>query len=254
MAALGLDRTRLLLEDGPVAPAAEEKIWALARRRAQGEPVRYLTGVCPFMDLEFYVDSATLIPRPETELLVEAVEQRLPPGPLSLWDVGCGSGCIGISLAWRNPNLRVTAIDVSPEALRVAEANVRRWGMEERVALCRHDILTGPPKLPPPDAVVSNPPYIPTGALSGLQREVREYEPRAALDGGPDGLRFYRRLIADMPLGPGGILALEIGYDQGETVPALLRAGGYTRVELLRDLAGQPRVALGYFPKGAPPL
>lgn len=247
MYALELTKTQLLLRDFELTEAQRQTVSTLAGRRLAGEPVQYITGTCPFMDLIFTVNPATLIPRQDTELLVEAVSARLGafPAPISLWDIGCGSGCIGISLAHQHPSLQVTELDISAAALRTAAETARRYHLEDRIRFQQHDILTGMPELPPPDVIVSNPPYIPSGHIAGLQREVREHEPLAALDGGADGLCFYRRILADAPLRTGGLLAFEIGYDQGETVPALMRAGEYQDVTLLHDLGGNPRVALG---------
>ncbi len=245
MHTLGLSKTELLLENPTVSPEKIKEILALANRRIQGEPVRYLTGACPFMDLEFFVNPSTLIPRPDTELLVETVSQRL--GDCSnLWDIGCGSGCVGITLAHRHPSLSVTELDISKEALATARKTALRYQLETRIQFLQHDILTGMPNLPQPQAIVSNPPYIPTGNIGNLQKEVRLFEPLSALDGGKDGLMFYRTILQNAPLPPGGLLAFEIGYDQGESVPILMQEHGYRDVELFHDLAHLPRVVVGY--------
>lgn len=250
MYALNLTKTQLLIQDFELSAQQYQKVETLARRRIQGEPIQYITGFCPFMDLVFAVNPATLIPRQDTEILVEAVSERLGDfsEPVSLWDIGCGSGCIGISLAYAHPTLTVTELDISEAALRTAHETAKRYNLDNRIRFLKHDILSGMPKLPPPKVIVSNPPYIPSDDIAGLQREVREYEPLSALDGGADGLIFYRKILHDAPLQSGGLLAFEIGYDQGESVPALMKEQGYRSVTLLRDLSGNPRVVLGYHP------
>jgi len=240
-----LTKTQLLLDNRTLSTTEVEAMTALAKRRILGEPVRYLTGVCPFMDLEFFVNSSTLIPRPDTELLVEAVSQRIT-SQSSLWDIGCGSGCVGITLAHRHPTLSVTELDISADALATARRTAEHYGLDRQLSFLQHDILSGMPALPPPEIIVSNPPYIPTKDINTLQQEVRLYEPHAALDGGADGLDFYRYISKNASLARGGLLAFEIGYDQGESVPQLMQENGYEHIELLHDLSGNPRVVLGY--------
>lgn len=248
MHTLHLSKTELLLNNQEIASEEVAHIMSLAHRRIQGEPVRYLTGQAPFMDLEFTLNSATLIPRPDTEVLVETVSKEISDTPLTLWDIGCGSGCIGISLAHRHRNLQVVELDISPDALAAATATAVRYGLDNRVTFICHDILSGMPHLPAPDIIVSNPPYIPSRDIEALQKEVRCYEPRRALDGGEDGLLFYRFITKHAPLKSGGLLAFEIGYDQGESVPQLLAENGYTGITLTKDLTGNPRVVLGQRP------
>ena len=248
MHVLQLNKTQLLLENPEVSHETYAEILHLANRRIQGEPVRYLTGVCPFMDLEFYVNPATLIPRPDTEVLVLAVSAYIAEQtrPLTLWDIGCGSGCIGITLAHMHKNLTVVEIDISSMALETAKRTANRYGLEERIHFLHQDILQGMPE-GKADIIVSNPPYIPTKDIDSLQTEVKHFEPRSALDGGEDGLLFYRHIIRHAPLSPKGLLAFEIGYDQGESVPALMQEDGYTDVTLQKDFSGNPRVVFGFF-------
>lgn len=245
MHALSLTKTELLLNNRALTPEEISHIMSLADRRILGEPVRYLTGSAPFMELEFTLNSETLIPRPDTEVLVEAVSEGIGGKSLALWDIGCGSGCIGISLAYRHPNLKVVELDISQEALNAAKTTAVRYGLQDRISFQLHDILSGMPNLPKPDIIVSNPPYIPSQDIESLQKEVRIFEPRRALDGGEDGLLFYRFIAKHAPLSTGGLLAFEIGYDQGESVPALLAEYGYRNIMLLKDLSGNPRVVLG---------
>lgn len=245
---LGITKTQLLVQDVPLSTEQETQLLELANRRIQGEPVHYLLGHCPFMDLDFYVNPATLIPRPETELLVESVLEHLPhyQKPITLWDIGCGSGCIGISLAYYHKNLQVVEIDISEKALQTAKKTVEKYHLQSRIQFLHHDILEGIPEgLPKPQVIVSNPPYIPTKDVENLMTDVRDFEPHTALDGGEDGLDFYRKIIKDAPLPKGGLLAFEIGYDQGKSVPQLMKESDYKEIELLQDLSGFDRIVLG---------
>ncbi len=246
---LGMSKTQLLTRDLTLTLEQEIQVMELANRRIQGEPVHYLLGSCPFMDLDFYVNPATLIPRPETELLVETVLAHLKeyPEPVTLWDIGCGSGCIGISLAHYCKTLQVVELDISEQALKTAEKTAEKYGLQNRIRFLKHDILQGVPEgLTQPRVIVSNPPYIPTKDVEQLMTDVRDYEPRSALDGGADGLDFYRKIIQDAPLSKGGLLAFEIGYDQGESVPRLMKEAGYENIELLQDLSGLDRIVTGF--------
>ena len=248
MHVLHLNKTQLLLDNPEISPKAYAQILELANRRLQGEPVRYLTGVCPFMDLEFYVNPSTLIPRPDTEVLICTVSDYIAKQArtLTLWDIGCGSGCIGITLANMHKDLTVMEIDISPMALETAKRTAKRYGLDDRIQFIHQDILKGMPE-GKPDIIVSNPPYIPTKDIDALQPEVKHFEPRSALDGGVDGLLFYRHIIRHAPLVKKGMLAFEIGYDQGESVPSLMKADGYTDITLQKDFSGNPRVVFGFF-------
>ena len=247
MHVLKLSKTALLLDNSEVSDSAAAEIIKLAHRRANGEPVRYIIGTCPFMQLEFYVNKSTLIPRQDTEILVGTVSDMIDSNKDTvLWDIGCGSGCIGITLAYMHTRLSVYEFDISETALETAAKTAKRYSVDNRISFVKHDILSGMPKLDKPQIIVSNPPYIPTDSLNGLQREVIGYEPVAALDGGEDGLKFYKKIIHDAPLGKGGLLAFEIGYDQGESVPRIMENNGYKNIRLIRDLSGNPRVVLGY--------
>ncbi len=238
--ALGCDRVRLYLDfDKPLGEPELAAFRALVKRRAAGEPTAYLLGRKEFYGRPFRVDRRVLVPRPETELLVEAALPALPEGGAAL-DLCTGTGCIGITLALERPGARVTAVDLSPEALAVAKENAAALGAA--VDLLQGDLF-GPV---PPEArfhvIASNPPYVPSGELPGLSREVRQ-EPALALDGGPDGLAVARRLVAEAPgrLLPGGALLVELHESHAEALPALCREAGFGRVELRRDLAGLPR-------------
>jgi release factor glutamine methyltransferase len=250
--ALGCDRVRLYLDfDKPLGAPELARYRELVKRRADGEPTAYLTGVREFWGHRLAVDARVLSPRPETELLVEAALAALPEAGAAL-DLGTGSGAIALSLALGRPAARVTAVDLSPEALEVARANAAALGAQVD---CLQGDLFAP--LPPEarfDVIASNPPYVPTGELAGLQREVRR-EPRLALDGGADGLDVLRRVVAGAPrwLAPGGTLLLEMHESHLEALPALCLAAGFVTAEARRDLAGLPRLTVARMAAAPPP-
>jgi release factor glutamine methyltransferase len=218
----------------------------LVKRRAEGAPVAYLVGRKEFYSLRFDVSPAVLIPRPETEYLVlgfmEAAKGLESPRAA---DVGTGSGCLAVACAKHHPTVAFTAIDVSPDALAVARKNAERHGVSDRIEFVQGDLLAAVADRPPFDLIVSNPPYIPSGDLAGLEPNVRDYEPWLALDGGLDGLDLIERLAAQaIPLlKPGGRLMMEIGAGQDDDVRAIL--SGHPEYQILptvRDLQGHPRV------------
>jgi release factor glutamine methyltransferase len=220
---------------------------ALLERRHKGEPIQYITGEAEFYGLPFLVTSEVLIPRPETEHLVEKVIELAPlfRGP-RIVDVGTGSGAIAIALAHEWPDAVITATDVSRSALDLARRNAERIGFADRIRLVEGDLLA-PVQGERFDFVVSNPPYVPTADRDSLSVEVRDHEPALALFAGDDGLDVYRRLIPDAfsVLEAGGFLALEIGYGQSEAVAAQLAEAGFGRIEFAPDLQGIARVACG---------
>ena len=251
--AAGKDKARLL-RDGALyaSPEVEEAAWALARRRLAGEPVAYLIGEWEFYGLPLDISESVLIPRPDTETLAEAAIDWLAQqdGPRVL-DLCAGSGCLGLAIASQVKDARVVLGELSDGALRICRQNIRRNGLTGRVTAMQLDALHPPlQRLGDFDCIVSNPPYIPTGDLPGLDPSVRDYEPHMALDGGADGLDFYRGFNDIYPrmLAPGGLLLYEIGEEQGEAVAALLQNAGLERVAILRDVYGQPRNVLGYAP------
>jgi release factor glutamine methyltransferase len=248
MHALGRDRTWLYsYPETQLEAAVAETYFALIARRAAGEPTQYLTGNQEFWGLEFEVNPAVLIPRPETEHVIEVALERLRTrgAPLRIADVGTGSGCIAVALARELPTAEIFATDISAAALEVAGRNAVRHGVSDRVRLVNCDLLSGVAGNEQFDVIVSNPPYVARDDAGQLQREVREHEPDAALFGGPTGVEIYSRLIeqAGSLLRRGGILALELGYNSAAHVEGLLRPElGWTNVKITNDLAGIPRV------------
>lgn len=239
--ALGVQRSALILDPGrEVAGSEAREFQELVRRRATtGEPVAYLLGTKGFRHIDLLVDPRVLVPRPETESLVEAA-LPLPDGARVL-DVGTGSGAVALALKHERPALRVTGSDVSEEALEVARANRDRLGLE--VDLVHADLLSGLGD--GWDAVLSNPPYISEADRPGLPRDVRDHEPAGALFGGADGLDVVRELIAQVAATRAPLLALEIGAGQSDVVRELVRDAGFHDVAARRDLAGVERVVVG---------
>jgi release factor glutamine methyltransferase len=252
--AAGLARDETLMRpEAPLSGDAAHRFAGVIARRAAGWPSAYLTGRREFCGLSFDVDPRVLIPRPETEVLVDAVTAALAAADrLVIVDVGTGSGAIALALAHRIPSARLIATDVSAEALAVAQANAARLGLAPRVTWRLGDALDPLAGCVPAggaDAICANPPYVPAADLSSLPREVRDYEPRLALDGGPDGLSVHRRLAAGVGafLRPGGLLAVETSAlgGQARAVLALVAASGaFHPPGILRDYAGLERVVI----------
>ena len=249
---LALDLTGLTLRAADRVDAdAVSRIVALARRRLTGEPVQRVIGSADFFGLSFVLSPATLVPRPDTEVLVEAVLSRLEEVERPVVaDLGVGSGAILVAILHERPEARGVATDVSEEALATARGNAERHGVADRAIFVRASQASAlaPRRF---DAIVSNPPYIAADVIATLDAEVRLHDPRAALDGGPDGLDAYREIARDArdACRPGGLLALEIGWDQGETVVDLLRRTGWTEIAIATDLAGRDRVVTARAPK-----
>jgi release factor glutamine methyltransferase len=249
---LGLDRIGLVVQsERPLAPSELAAFRELFKRRRAGEPVAYLLGEREFYGIKLRVDARVLVPRPDTECLVEVALQRTRERSMlgQALDLCTGSGCVAIAFARQRPTWSVTASDISPDAVAVATDNAHRSGairnlrvltgsLFEAVSAERFDLIT------------ANPPYIPVGEIASLPLDVRDFEPRLALDGGADGLDLVRKIAEQAPdyLTPGGLLALEIGADQGDAALSILQARGLREVELARDLAGRARVVSGYGP------
>lgn len=268
----GTDRNVLLVHgDREVSGEQYSRFRELTDRRAAHIPLQHLTGMQEFMGLEFLVNEHVLIPRQDTEILVEEVLKELQDG-MSVLDLCTGSGCILLSLMHYSNGCQGVGCDISAEALETARENARRlctipagealmtehlgeWfaareelSGEARIVFLQSDLFE---KIAGSfDIIVSNPPYIRTEVLASLMPEVREHEPRRALDGGEDGLYFYRRITEESRsfLKRGGRLYFEIGYDQAESVTSLLRKAGYVEIEIVKDFAGLDRVVFGTFP------
>lgn len=231
-----------------------EGLEALWRRHLDThEPLQYLVGRCPWRDLEVPVGPGVLIPRQETEILVDLALSLWPPDrPVACWaDLGTGSGCLAIALACSLPASRGFALDASPEALAQVGANLALWKLQPQVTSLAGDWWQGlEPHWGHLDLVVANPPYIPSATLAGLDPVVRDHEPRLALDGGPDGLTALRAVVAGArrSLAPGGLLLLEHHHDQSEAVGRLLVAAGLERPGVHADLEGRLRFASAWRP------
>mgnify|MGYP001123029224 FL=1 len=244
-ATLDLDRVGLYVNfERPLDSSELAAFREQVQRRAKGEPVQYILGETEFWSLPFTVSPAVLVPRADTEVLVEEALSRIE-GPVHLLDVGTGSGAIAVAMAHEKPEIQVTALDCSEEALQVARGNAERNGVAERVSCLAGDLAELPPG--PFAMVVSNPPYIPTADCEQLMTEVRDHEPRLALDGGEDGLTAYRQLSSQSGeiLLPGGWLLVEVGVGQAEDVVALFESAGLAEITSRDDYAGIPRVVAG---------
>ena len=233
-----------------VSEPVERRFQELMERRLKGEPVAYIIGEWEFYGLTLDICRDVLIPRPDTEVLVDrgiVFVKDMPDGARVL-DLCAGSGCVGLAVADNCPNTRVILADYSEDALRVCRQNVRRCGLTAQVSATRADALEpAPSALWDFDLILCNPPYIPTGDLAALDVSVRDYEPAMALDGGADGLDFYRAITSGWKaaLRPGGMLAFEVGYDQAPAVEYILAAQGYEQIKTYQDPAGHWRVVEG---------
>ncbi len=248
--ALGLAPEALVRDrDRPLTRAERAALDALVARRAAREPVSRIAGRREFWSLDFVLTPACLDPRPDSETLVEAVLAALDARggrarPWRVLDLGTGSGCLLLALLAELPHATGTGVDASADALAVAGENARRLGLAARTTFVQGDWTDG--LAGRFDAIVANPPYIETGALSGLAPEVRDWDPRTALDGGADGLDAYRAILPGLArvMAPGAVAALEIGWDQAARVAALGQGAGLTPAGTARDLAGNERCLL----------
>lgn len=237
---------RFLHPGREVEPEHERHYRELLGERSRHVPLQHLTGVQDFMGFSFYVNEDVLIPRQDTEILVEEVLKNLHDG-MEILDMCTGSGCILISLLRYSNDCAGLGVDISGGALRVAEKNAQNIlsGFSGKVRFLESDLFENVEEMF--DVIVSNPPYIPAGDMEGLMPEVRDYEPRIALDGGEDGLVFYRKILegSRSHLKKGGMLFFEIGYDQGRAVSKMMRETGFLDVQVRKDYAGLDRVVFG---------
>ena len=246
-----------LVRDGQlyVPPAIEERARDLVCRHLAGEPVAYLIGEWEFYGLPLDISESVLIPRPDTETLVDHVVAWLRPLPeCRVLDLCAGSGCIGLAIASQVPGARVVLGELDEGALRICRQNIRRNSLSGQVVSLKMDALSDPPpRLGDFDCLVCNPPYIPSGDIAGLDVSVRDYEPHLALKGGADGLDVFRRILGLAPraLAPGGMLATELFEGSLDRAASLVReAGGWEGVEVRRDLTGRPRVLVARRARG----
>jgi len=229
------------------------KLLEILNRYQENEPLQYIMGESDFYGWRFFVNQKVLIPRPETEILVERTKQIanriLAKQKITMVDIGTGSGIIAITLQLLNPDWRIFAVDISEEALSVARLNAKQYGVEGKITWIKSDLLsyflTNNEKI---DLLISNPPYIPQNELKGLAKRVKDYEPELALNGGTDGLDFYRKIVkqAFMLPTPPKLFAFEVGIGQAQAVQNLLRENGTKNEEIINDLNQIPRVVIGW--------
>lgn len=251
-----LNKERIFLishDDEPISEQAYEQFIDCLNKRISGTPLQYITGNQEFMSLNFNVNPSVLIPRPETEILVEEVWQYISNYSgneyINILDIGTGSGCISVSIAYNSDRALITAVDISKNALKTARHNAGKHGVAERIRFIESDLFTEVKKQKF-DVIVSNPPYIETGIIPSLQAEVKEHEPILALDGGKDGLDCIRRIIkeAHCYLKPDGFIALEVGHEQAQKVASLIdESGKYQNIRIIKDYSGIDRVVTANF-------
>ncbi len=244
---LGIPRLELgLHRERPLSDDERERLTGFIEQREKRIPLQHLIGWVPFLDFTIRVSADALIPRPETELLAEracAILDRME-GVTRVLDIGTGTGCLAITLAARRSQCEVVAVDISRAALALAQKNVLLNDVAERIELVESDLFDQLDRAKPSDLIVSNPPYIPTDEIATLQTEVREHDPRMALDGGADGLSVYRRFATDCPsyLKPGGRVLLEFGDGQAEALIGVFEPERFVTIGTYDDLNGRPRM------------
>lgn len=248
---LQMPRMKLYLNFERVLTTAElDTLRALVQRRGQREPLQYIAGSTSFCGLEMALNRHVLIPRPETELLAERgwnfLQQRA--GATAAWDLGTGSGCLAIALAVHATEARVHATDVSADALEIACKNASRHAVSDRIQFCQGDLFAAAPAGARCDLIISNPPYIPTARIETLEPEVRDFEPRGALDGGADGLDFYRTIAAQAGafLAPDGQVMLELDEEGADAAREIFQREKWQVEPVQRDYAGQPRILIAH--------
>lgn len=246
---LGVDRLYILLNLERVLSEDEEQLFnKFINERLNNRPIAYIVGNREFMGLDFFVKEGVLIPRPDTEVLVEEViELAKKKDAKNILDIGTGSGAITVSLAKYLENVKVTSVDISDIALEIGKRNAISNEVDDRINFVKSDLFTNIDKETKFDIIVSNPPYIKREVIDTLDKQVKDYEPYNALEGGVDGLDFYRAITkqAKNYLKKGGILAYEVGHDQSEDVSKLMEMDGYTNIYTLKDLQQIDRVVIG---------
>ncbi|SHJ85534.1 peptide chain release factor N(5)-glutamine methyltransferase [Tepidibacter formicigenes] len=248
-----LDVDRLYLHinlDEDITKEQETEFYCLLNQRKEGRPIAYILGHREFMGLDFFVKEGVLIPRPDTEILIEEVINlsKSIKSPLIV-DIGTGSGAISVSLAKYIKDAKVYSLDISDTALEVGKINAKNNNVEDRITFLKSDLFSSVENLNSKfDIVVSNPPYIKKDDIYNLDKDVKDYEPILALDGGEDGLNFYRRITKDslMFLKENGVLAYEVGHDQAEDVKEIMIENNFKNIKIVRDLAGIQRVVIGF--------
>ncbi len=233
-------------KDFEVDKNTEEEFLSLCKRRSTGEPSAYLVGEKEFMSLSFTVNKSVLIPRSETELTVEAIIDKYKNKKVNIMDICTGSGAIGSSLAYYIIDAFVTAVDISEDALSLAKENAQKLGVSKKISFIKEDALSLKERKEKFDIVVSNPPYIKSEIIKTLEKDVKDFEPILALDGGDDGLIFYRKIVDNIEkvLKPTGEIYFEIGFDQGEDVKDIMSVK-FTDIKIVKDLAGLDRLISG---------
>ena len=249
---LNKDKIYLMINSNKeVEKEKEEEFLNLINKRMENMPVRYILGEVDFMGLDFYIEEGVLIPRSDTEVLVEEVLKIIVEDEkLYVCDLCSGSGAIGISLAYYRKNIMVDLIDFYEKPEKISKKNIIKNNLENQVKFIKSDLLKEPIKeLKKYDIIVSNPPYIKEDVIETLMDDVKNYEPRSALSGGDSGLIFYERIVEESKkvLKENGILAFEIGYDQGDFVSNIMKNNGYIDIKVVKDLAGLDRVVIGRF-------
>ena len=246
---LGVDRLYILLNLERVLSEDEEQLFnKFINERLNNRPIAYIVGNREFMGLDFFVKEGVLIPRPDTEVLVEEViELAKKKDAKNILDIGTGSGAITVSLAKYLENVKVTSVDISDIALEIGKRNAISNEVDDRITFVKSDLFTNIDKETKFDIIVSNPPYIKREVIDTLDKQVKDYEPYNALEGGVDGLDFYRAITkrAKEYLKKDGILAYEVGHDQSEDVSKLMEMDGYTNIYTLKDLQQIDRVVIG---------
>ena len=247
--ALGVDRLYILLNlDNDLSEDEEKTFNKFIEERLNNRPIAYIVGNREFMGLDFYVQEGVLIPRPDTEVLVEEViEIAKDKGQIEILDIGAGSGAITVSLAKYLENAKLTSVDISEIALEIAKKNAISNNVEDRINFVKSDLFSSLNKNQKFDIIVSNPPYIKREVIDTLDKQVKDFEPYNALEGGIDGLDFYRAITTQAKdyLKEGGVLAYEVGHDQSEDVSKLMEMDGYTNIYTRKDLQQIDRVVIG---------